>query len=848
MTTNRVLLTLVIATILFPWQALAALSDPPASRRTMQVVLSVAGDDVRVSALRLLPEGERQQRGRRIPGDLVFALETEDGERIASATADDPTRLRAEWTPDGKTIARSDVRLDRGEVALKFPYDQRAVKLRVSRPLTGDVVRAKDTVWGVALRDVCVLDLGGLPSPVQYAKIADFATRPIALTGPSENRLDVVFLGDGYRESDLGKYHDDVRAVVDYMLSVEPYTDFRSMMNFYAVDVISNESGIDDPSTGTRRDTALDLSFNIGGTQRCVYTNSPAKVYAAAANVANYDYIFVVANDAQYGGCGGSFACFTTHSAATEIAVHEFGHSFGLLADEYGSGDGGGTPPLFEPDRVNATLATTRQALVAAGKWDYWVPDGTRIPTLPGTPGVGVFEGAVYSDTGAYRPQDNCRMRELFQDFCKICVEQHILRFHAFADPIDVFSPAPTDVIGGGRVLAMATDPAGDAPGSADVLGVTLVQLADALSFTIELGAVPPAASNGLGGYKIALTSPGQPLRYIRIGLNRTASFTNDQFDEIAPLGGAYVVGTKVESRVPLSLLGDPTSLTWSLTSTTALSTDTVPGTTVSVTRIGNAVLPLSTSESVTLQAGLLPVTGASYSTQWFVDGAARAEGTSLTLVGADLAAGRHTVALEVVGTSTSIRRDLDGILHSRREIVVVVGPTTGRPTALAGADVRASRGASVTLDGSASVGSALAFTWRQIAGPRVGLDDQHASKPVFDAPDRNVLLAFQLVVGAGDMLSLPDIVYVAVGAVPVVSNVTVKNNKKLLITGSGFGSGAVIEIDGVAVADTKAAAARPDSKLSSRSALALAPSGRTVMITVRNQDGARGAPFAYTR
>ena len=98
MPTNRMLLTLAVLTLLVPWQALAALPDSPSSRRTMQVVLSVAGDDVRVSALRLLAAEKKPQRGRRVPGDLVFSLETESGERVASATADDPTRLRAEWT------------------------------------------------------------------------------------------------------------------------------------------------------------------------------------------------------------------------------------------------------------------------------------------------------------------------------------------------------------------------------------------------------------------------------------------------------------------------------------------------------------------------------------------------------------------------------------------------------------------------------------------------------------------------------------------------------------------------------------------------------------------------------
>jgi hypothetical protein len=271
MPTNRVVIALAAVAALLPWQAFAALPEPPA--RALQIVLHVAGDDVRVSSLRLLRGEARKPRGRRPADALVFSLETEAGERLASATAADPTRLRAEWSPDGRTIARADARLDSGEVAVTFPYDQRAVRLRVSRPVQGEGAgKAKDPEWGVTLRDVGVLDIAGLPSPAQYEKIADFATRTIVSTGPSENRLDLVFLGDGYRESEMGKYRDDVRAVADYMLSLEPFRGFRSMINIHAVEVISNESGIDDPSAGVRRDTALDLSFNIGGTRRCVYT------------------------------------------------------------------------------------------------------------------------------------------------------------------------------------------------------------------------------------------------------------------------------------------------------------------------------------------------------------------------------------------------------------------------------------------------------------------------------------------------------------------------------------------------------------------------------------------------
>src|SRR5678816_2834011 len=89
--------------------------------------------------------------------------------------------------------------------------------------------------------------------------------------GPPSNRLDIVFLGDGYTASELGTYAANVDTVLNYLLSIEPFSSYRTFFNAYRVDVVSNESGVDnDPTLGITRDTALDMAFYCYGVDRAL--------------------------------------------------------------------------------------------------------------------------------------------------------------------------------------------------------------------------------------------------------------------------------------------------------------------------------------------------------------------------------------------------------------------------------------------------------------------------------------------------------------------------------------------------------------------------------------------------
>jgi hypothetical protein len=155
------------------------------------------------------------------------------------------------------------------------------------------------------------------------------------------------------------------------------------------------------------------------------------------------DLLLVLVNDPEYGGSGGAIAVASTHPAVVELVLHELGHSFGLLADEYG-----GPPPppcdaSVEPPEPNATKETVR-ALI---KWAVWIDPSTPIPTLTTAPGLpGLYEGAKYCDQGLFRPTYNSKMRSLGVPFEQINGEQLIKRTYNWVSPIDESSPAATDL------------------------------------------------------------------------------------------------------------------------------------------------------------------------------------------------------------------------------------------------------------------------------------------------------------------------------------------------------------------------------------------------------------------
>ena len=275
----------------------------------------------------------------------------------------------------------------------------------------------------------------------------------VANNGDSGNRVDVVFIGDGYTADQIDTtYADHIDSAVNYFFgSKDPFPRYQKFFNLHRIDVISNESGADEPNHADgpiNRDTALGASYGWGGSvDRLLYFNTGAANtqvnQAVAGTGVDVDMRIGVVNSSKYGGGGGQWAVYAgANGSAREIAVHEVGHSFARLADEYaytvGTVHGGG-----EPSEVNVT------ADPAGGKWDRWL--GYTDPDHPELGAIGYYEGARYFQEGLYRPTENSLMRSLGRPLDAIGREAFIAKIYDEVDPLDAWMDT-------GLTLSMSDD------------------------------------------------------------------------------------------------------------------------------------------------------------------------------------------------------------------------------------------------------------------------------------------------------------------------------------------------------------------------------------------------------
>jgi IgA Peptidase M64/CARDB len=309
----------------------------------------------------------------------------------------------------------------------------------------------------------------GLSVVAGELEAADSVTS-VRLTGDSSNRVDIVVLGDGYTAGELGQYAADVETFLDGFFFATPFAEYARYFNVHRIDVESPESGADHPNRtpAVFRDTALDATYDCAGIQRLICVNL-SKVNAVLASVSPdmRDVVLVLVNDPEYGGSGGAVAVASTHPAVVELVLHETGHSFGLLADEYG----GPPPPQCntsrEPVEPNVTRVTERDFI----KWGAWIDAETPIPTFSPIAGLpGLYEGAGYCDVGLFRPTYDSRMRSLFRPFEQINSEQLVKRVYNWVTPIDLVVPEE-----------------GSIQLSADASQTFRVQLLDPLTHSLEV-------------------------------------------------------------------------------------------------------------------------------------------------------------------------------------------------------------------------------------------------------------------------------------------------------------------------------------------------------------------------
>lgn len=266
-------------------------------------------------------------------------------------------------------------------------------------------------------------------------------TSKIVDHGPDFDRWNLVILGDGYRDCELMKYHTDVQNFLTTFRTTPPFDELFRGINVYRIDVVSAESGADDPidcecGTGATPRTYFDATFCSSGIDRLLSVDDDLAVSVASAQVPRcWRNILVFVNSCKFGGSGDPdrmIATCSTHDLSPRIAIHELGHSAFKLDDEYD----GDNVVLGEPVACNVTLDTNR----ATNKWRDLIADTTPMPTqcnpnckestcvslpilLP-VATVGTYEGAKGKSCNIYRPYPACYMRNLRDyspSFCPVC-------------------------------------------------------------------------------------------------------------------------------------------------------------------------------------------------------------------------------------------------------------------------------------------------------------------------------------------------------------------------------------------------------------------------------------------
>ena len=287
------------------------------------------------------------------------------------------------------------------------------------------------------------------------------AVTKIRDNGPDGNRLVLVIVAEGYTAAQEAQFAADAEDTVADFLAEPPWDAYAGHANVYLDFVASNESGADKPArcygTEILRDTAFDASYCGANTRRLVLVNFGDVWTEVFSVLPQADLVGVLVNDPEYGGAGGGVLTFSAHpSARSELFLHEHGHTFADLADEYTTPYPGYPPGDGEP---NVDFDATRGII----DWDPWIEPATPLPTPVGSTAIGCFEGARYLTSGIYRPMGNCKMLALNERFCPVCAESIVQSIYAVVSPLDDASPA-TDAVGydpcdAGATVSLAVTP-----------------------------------------------------------------------------------------------------------------------------------------------------------------------------------------------------------------------------------------------------------------------------------------------------------------------------------------------------------------------------------------------------
>jgi hypothetical protein len=385
-----------------------------------------------------------------------FRCEVRDRATHALLFAAGYSSIYGEWetTDEAKTARRA------FHESVRFPFPLKPVQVDLLK-------RAADNSWqplGVFLVDPAAQTVR------RESVTARGTVRTLFENGPVESKVDLLILGDGYTAAEMPKFRADADRLVAALFATTPFKEKKKDFNVRAIETPSEDSGVDRPSDGVHKRTVLGTTYDIFGSERYALTYDN-RAFRDVAAQAPYEFVEILLNGDKYGG-GGIFnlygTCATGSGSSPYVFVHEFGHHFAALADEYYTSDVAydTTGVIVEPWEPNVTAYLDPQAL----KWKDLVDPATPLPTpwgkeeyeayskkiqerrkalrarhapesemdalfkeeltwskpfLAGPPHggkVGLFEGASYRAKGLYRSSSDCIMFTRNPDrFCPVC-------------------------------------------------------------------------------------------------------------------------------------------------------------------------------------------------------------------------------------------------------------------------------------------------------------------------------------------------------------------------------------------------------------------------------------------
>jgi hypothetical protein len=391
--------------------------------------------------------------GRQGHGALV-RLRDDQGQVVYQAVVKIPRWLRSETLlPEDHPRSKGrDTRIDahvqrlhEATFAIRVPVIEGASNLEISYGPAE--LRTANTF---DLDDLARQYFGAEDTVSQSLTGATFEAVPGFTSGSSNNRVDILFLAEGYTSSDLRWFRVDTDTFAQRFMSTLPFSAYRSHFNFWRLHVPSLGRGADRPlcpdpddenlDNGTYVNTAFDATYCTGGIWRLLTVDS-AKALQAASEYPNWDIIITVVQSTLRGGSGGEVAVtsmddgYTVSDDILGVVQHEFAHTFANLGDEYVDENADYDPcsDLNTDPSDNCEPNVTDVYYRSGLKWKHWVSSSTPVPTtspLSDPLAAGSWEGARYLDDGMYRQCFNGIMRDSLEPFCRVDRERVLVSMY----------------------------------------------------------------------------------------------------------------------------------------------------------------------------------------------------------------------------------------------------------------------------------------------------------------------------------------------------------------------------------------------------------------------------------